>query len=156
MDLSISWYEDEPPELEIEERTQFFFFFFFFFGEGAEEEIENNNDEIPGDAIETEEKEEQAPKGCPQKTYKFMTKYERARILGSQICSLVCNMNAPVMVELEGEIDPLELILQQRKTILKSHEWGAPPSAAPIRLLRRPWGVFRPSIWSISSKSPRI
>ncbi|KAL5544110.1 hypothetical protein UlMin_007894 [Ulmus minor] len=90
-------YEEEPPEPEIEE--------------GAEEEIENNNDDIPGDAIETEEKEEQAPKERPRKTSKFMTKYERARILGTR--ALQISMNAPVMVELEGETDPLEIAMKE-------------------------------------------
>ncbi|CAL2270329.1 unnamed protein product [Prunus armeniaca] len=86
-------YEDEPPEPEIEE--------------GAEEDVENiNNDDLPGDAIEAEDKEEQAQAEGPRKTSKFMTKYERARILGTR--ALQISMNAPVMVELEGETDPLE------------------------------------------------
>merc|ERR1719316_2613235 len=34
-----------------------------------------------------------------------MTKYERARILGSR--ALQISMNAPIMVELNGETDPL-------------------------------------------------
>ncbi|KAL5565815.1 hypothetical protein UlMin_028979 [Ulmus minor] len=89
-------YEDEPVEPEIEE--------------GAEEEIENN-EEIPGDAIETEEKEDQPPKERPRKTIKFMTKYERARILGTR--ALQISMNAPVMVELEGETDPLEIAMKE-------------------------------------------
>ncbi|KAJ6748022.1 DNA-DIRECTED RNA polymerase SUBUNIT K [Salix purpurea] len=38
-----------------------------------------------------------------------MTKYERARILGTR--ALQISMNAPVMVELEGETDPLEVRL---------------------------------------------
>lgn len=45
----------------------------------------------------------------PRKTSKYMTKYERARILGTR--ALQISMNAPVMVELEGESDPLEVIL---------------------------------------------
>lgn len=44
----------------------------------------------------------------PRKTSKYMTKYERARILGTR--ALQISMNAPVMVELEGESDPLEVI----------------------------------------------
>lgn len=53
--------------------------------EGAEEEVENNNnDDVPGDLIEGEEKEEQEPVERPRKTSKFMTKYERARILGTR------------------------------------------------------------------------
>lgn len=53
--------------------------------EGAEEDVDNNNNEdIPGEALETEEKEEQEPVERPRKTSKFMTKYERARILGTR------------------------------------------------------------------------
>ena len=37
----------------------------------------------------------------------YMTKYERARVLGTR--ALQISMNAPVMVELEGETDPLEV-----------------------------------------------
>ncbi|CAK9318297.1 unnamed protein product [Citrullus colocynthis] len=42
---------------------------------------------------------------------KFMTKYERARILGTR--ALQISMNAPVMVELEGETDPLEIAMKE-------------------------------------------
>ncbi|PKA62849.1 hypothetical protein AXF42_Ash019432 [Apostasia shenzhenica] len=90
-------YEDEPPEPEIEE--------------GAVEE-DNNNEDVPDDIVgeETEEKEqEQVPR--PRKTSKYMTKYERARILGTR--ALQISMNAPVMVELEGETDPLEIAMKE-------------------------------------------
>ncbi|XP_015886704.3 DNA-directed RNA polymerases II, IV and V subunit 6A [Ziziphus jujuba] len=91
-------YEDEPPEPEIEE--------------GVEEDVENNNtDEIPGETIETDDKEEQEQVEGPHKTSKFMTKYERARILGTR--ALQISMNAPVMVELEGETDPLEIAMKE-------------------------------------------
>ncbi|PON72270.1 DNA-directed RNA polymerase, subunit RPB [Parasponia andersonii] len=90
-------YEDEPPEPEIEE--------------GAEEDVENNNnDDVPGDPIDTEEKEQDSLQR-PRKTSKFMTKYERARILGTR--ALQISMNAPVMVELEGETDPLEIAMKE-------------------------------------------
>lgn len=49
-------------------------------------------------------------------TTKYMTKYERARILGTRALQIA--MGAPVMVELEGETDPLEVArkeLKQRK-----------------------------------------
>lgn len=39
-----------------------------------------------------------------------MTKYERARLLGTR--ALQISMNAPVMVELEGETDPLAIALK--------------------------------------------
>jgi DNA-directed RNA polymerase I, II, and III subunit RPABC2 len=63
-------YEDEPPEPEIEE--------------GAEEEPENNEDgpdEVVG--AEAEDKEQEKTQR-PRKTSKYMTKYERARILGTR------------------------------------------------------------------------
>ncbi|XP_043716551.1 DNA-directed RNA polymerases II, IV and V subunit 6A-like [Telopea speciosissima] len=92
-------YEDEPPEPEIEE--------------GAEEDVENNNNEDIPDHVgpEGEEKEEQEQVQRPRKTSKYMTKYERARILGTR--ALQISMNAPVMVELEGETDPLEIAMKE-------------------------------------------
>ncbi|KAG6754476.1 DNA-directed RNA polymerases II [Populus alba x Populus x berolinensis] len=91
-------YEDEPPEPEIEE--------------GVEEDADNeNNEDDKGEPIETEDKEEQEPVERPRKTSKFMTKYERARILGTR--ALQISMNAPVMVELEGETDPLEIAMKE-------------------------------------------
>ena len=41
----------------------------------------------------------------------FMTKYEKARVLGTR--ALQISMNAPVMVDLEGESDPLEIALKE-------------------------------------------
>ncbi|TKY50639.1 DNA-directed RNA polymerases II, IV and V subunit 6A [Spatholobus suberectus] len=91
-------YEDEPPEPEIEE--------------GAEEDVDNNkNDDISGGPLDAEEKEEEQPVERPRKTSKYMTKYERARILGTR--ALQISMNAPVMVELEGETDPLEIAMKE-------------------------------------------
>lgn len=93
-------YEEEPPEPEIEE--------------GAEEEDpDNKNDDLDaeGEPIETEEKEDAAPVERPRRTSKYMTKYERARILGTR--ALQISMNAPVMVELEGETDPLEIAMKE-------------------------------------------
>lgn len=45
--------------------------------------------------------EQEQPIAKPQKTSKFMTKYERARILDTR--ALQISMNVPVMVELEGK-----------------------------------------------------
>jgi len=55
--------------------------------EGAEEEDpDNKNDDLDaeGEPIETEEKEDAAPVERPRRTSKYMTKYERARILGTR------------------------------------------------------------------------
>ncbi|XP_066389870.1 DNA-directed RNA polymerases II, IV and V subunit 6A-like [Miscanthus floridulus] len=91
-------YEDEPLEPEIEE--------------GAEEELENNNEDAPDDMVGAEaEDKEQEKTARMRKTTKYMTKYERARILGTR--ALQISMNAPVMVELEGETDPLEIAMKE-------------------------------------------
>lgn len=89
-------YEDEPLEPEIEE---------------GEEEEANQNEDDNEPVPEGEEKEDQEPKERPRKTSKYMTKYERARILGTR--ALQISMNAPVMVELEGETDPLEIAMKE-------------------------------------------
>ncbi|KAK9292615.1 hypothetical protein L1049_020590 [Liquidambar formosana] len=90
-------YEDEPPDPEIEE--------------GVEEDPDKDNDEENPDPLETDDKDEQEPVERPRKTSKYMTKYERARILGTR--ALQISMNAPVMVELEGETDPLEIAMKE-------------------------------------------
>ena len=40
-----------------------------------------------------------------------MTKYERARVLGTR--ALQISMNAPVLVDLEGETDPLQIAIKE-------------------------------------------
>lgn len=44
-------------------------------------------------------------------TTKYMTKYERARVLGAR--ALQISMGAPVLVDLEGESDPLMIALKE-------------------------------------------
>eukprot|EP01118_Nematostelium_gracile_P004259 TRINITY_DN14995_c0_g1_i1.p1 TRINITY_DN14995_c0_g1~~TRINITY_DN14995_c0_g1_i1.p1 ORF type:complete len:135 (+),score=36.04 TRINITY_DN14995_c0_g1_i1:1-405(+) len=46
-----------------------------------------------------------------KKTTRYLTKYERARILGTR--ALQISMNAPIMVELEGETDPLQIAMKE-------------------------------------------
>lgn len=46
-------------------------------------------------------------------TTKYMTKYERARLLGTRALQIA--MCAPIMVELEGETDPLQIALKELK-----------------------------------------
>lgn len=49
-------------------------------------------------------------------TTKYLTKYERARVLGTR--ALQISMNAPVTVDIQGETDPLKIAekeLQERK-----------------------------------------
>lgn len=44
-------------------------------------------------------------------TTPYMTKYERARVLGTR--ALQISMNAPVLVDLEGETDPLQIAMKE-------------------------------------------
>eukprot|EP00293_Proteomonas_sulcata_P015832 CAMPEP_0184296792 /NCGR_PEP_ID=MMETSP1049-20130417/7760_1 /TAXON_ID=77928 /ORGANISM="Proteomonas sulcata, Strain CCMP704" /LENGTH=72 /DNA_ID=CAMNT_0026606213 /DNA_START=1 /DNA_END=215 /DNA_ORIENTATION=+ len=44
-------------------------------------------------------------------TTPFMTKYERARILGQR--ALQISMNAPVMIDVEKETDPLKIATKE-------------------------------------------
>lgn len=44
-------------------------------------------------------------------TTKYMTKYERARVLGTR--ALQISMNAPVMVDIGGETDPLKIAMKE-------------------------------------------
>eukprot|EP00914_Ancora_sagittata_P022819 GHVO01045269.1.p1 GENE.GHVO01045269.1~~GHVO01045269.1.p1 ORF type:complete len:128 (+),score=26.58 GHVO01045269.1:50-433(+) len=46
-------------------------------------------------------------------TTPYMTKYERARVLGTRALQIA--MCAPVMVELEGEKDPLQIAMKELK-----------------------------------------
>ncbi|XP_043535427.1 DNA-directed RNA polymerases I, II, and III subunit RPABC2 isoform X2 [Chiloscyllium plagiosum] len=46
-------------------------------------------------------------------TTAYMTKYERARVLGTRALQIA--MCAPVMVELEGETDPLQIAMKELK-----------------------------------------
>ncbi|KAG0229360.1 DNA-directed RNA polymerases I II and III subunit RPABC2 [Actinomortierella wolfii] len=67
----------------------------------------NNNDYTP-------EVNKTAPKAVPKEertTTPYMTKYERARILGARALQL--SMNAPVLVDLEGETDALEIAMKE-------------------------------------------
>ncbi|TVY76138.1 DNA-directed RNA polymerases I,II, and III subunit RPABC2 [Lachnellula suecica] len=55
-------------------------------------------------------KNKQIPKD-ERTTTPYMTKYERARILGTR--ALQISMNAPVLVDLEGETDPLQIAIKE-------------------------------------------
>ena len=46
-------------------------------------------------------------------TTPYLTKYERARILGTRALQL--SLGAPVLVELGGEVDPLEIAMKEMK-----------------------------------------
>mmetsp|Transcript_13479 Transcript_13479/g.39358 ORF Transcript_13479/g.39358 Transcript_13479/m.39358 type:complete len:120 (-) Transcript_13479:64-423(-) len=72
----------------------------------GEEDVEDLDDEEQAFEVQ-EDLQDAAPKPSegPRKTTPYLTKYEKARILGARALQL--SMNAPVMVELDGETDPL-------------------------------------------------
>merc|ERR1719411_2112447 len=49
-------------------------------------------------------------------TTRYMTKYEKARVLGTR--ALQISMGAPVMVELQGETDPLEIATKELRQLM--------------------------------------
>ncbi|GMH47181.1 hypothetical protein TrRE_jg2688 [Triparma retinervis] len=88
------------------------------FDMGNSEEI-NNDDEVEDDGIanggidliDATENNGQATLSKDRITTQFLTKYERARVLGTR--ALQISMNAPVMVDLEGETDPLKIAMKE-------------------------------------------
>ncbi|XP_036152583.1 DNA-directed RNA polymerases I, II, and III subunit RPABC2 isoform X1 [Myotis myotis] len=80
--------------------------------ENAEEEGQENVEILPsGERPQANQKRITTP---------YMTKYERARVLGTRALQIA--MCAPVMVELEGETDPLLIAMKELKQ-------SAPPAA---------------------------
>ncbi|KAI1212897.1 RNA polymerase Rpb6 [Annulohypoxylon truncatum] len=83
---------------------------------GAEEE---ENIVIGGDPSATANRTKATTKSNKDKkvpndqrtTTPYMTKYERARVLGTR--ALQISMNAPVLVDLEGESDPLQIAIKE-------------------------------------------
>ncbi|CBZ30229.1 putative DNA-directed RNA polymerase subunit [Leishmania mexicana MHOM/GT/2001/U1103] len=94
---------------------------------GADEEDEEGGEQLPEDVAANVilSGNAQAAKGARARgvnervTSAVMTKYERARVLGTR--ALQISMNAPVAVALEGETDPLTIAvkeLRERRTPL--------------------------------------
>ena len=73
-----------------------------------EDENRENVDILPADANSAEARMNQKKITTP-----YMTKYERARVLGTRALQIA--MCAPVMVELEGETDPLQIAMKELK-----------------------------------------
>eukprot|EP00439_Symbiodinium_sp_Y106_P083775 s534_g24.t1 len=75
--------------------------------DGDDYDEEDDLEEDENVEVREDENPEEKPKASegPRKTTPYLTKYERARILGAR--ALQISMNAPVMVTLEGETDPL-------------------------------------------------
>ncbi|GFU91571.1 DNA-directed RNA polymerases I, II, and III subunit RPABC2 [Trichonephila clavipes] len=72
------------------------------------DEIEENKDENFALIPASESKPQLNQK---RSTTPFMTKYEIARVLGTRALQIA--MNAPVMVELEGETDALQIAMKE-------------------------------------------
>ncbi|CAM9010204.1 unnamed protein product [Wickerhamomyces anomalus] len=68
-------------------------------------------DEFNSDQARRKTNKELAIPKSKRTTTPYMTKYERARILGTR--ALQISMNAPVLVDLEGETDPLQIAIKE-------------------------------------------
>eukprot|EP00088_Acartia_fossae_P027804 TRINITY_DN28560_c0_g1_i1.p1 TRINITY_DN28560_c0_g1~~TRINITY_DN28560_c0_g1_i1.p1 ORF type:complete len:134 (-),score=41.39 TRINITY_DN28560_c0_g1_i1:92-493(-) len=69
---------------------------------------QENVDVLPADGSSADARQNQTRITTP-----YMTKYERARVLGTRALQIA--MCAPVMVELEGETDPLQIAMKELK-----------------------------------------
>ncbi|KAI9675784.1 MAG: DNA-directed RNA polymerases I II and III subunit RPABC2 [Trizodia sp. TS-e1964] len=74
------------------------------------------NSDMGGSAMAANRKPRSAAKNKrvaddKRSTTPYMTKYERARVLGTR--ALQISMNAPVLVDLEGETDPLQIAIKE-------------------------------------------
>mmetsp|Transcript_11119 Transcript_11119/g.33830 ORF Transcript_11119/g.33830 Transcript_11119/m.33830 type:complete len:136 (-) Transcript_11119:725-1132(-) len=82
-------------------------------GYDEDEPLENGEENGEGalemEVVEIGTRDEAAPSGpnTNRTTSKYMTKYEKARVLGTR--ALQISMNAPVMVNIEGETDALKI-----------------------------------------------
>merc|ERR1719510_2619109 len=65
--------------------------------------------EEPSNGVQSEQKDDE--KTEERITTPYLTKYEKARILGTR--ALQISMGAPVMVELQGETCPLEIATKE-------------------------------------------
>ncbi|CAL1274007.1 unnamed protein product [Larinioides sclopetarius] len=103
------------------------------------DDIEQNED----DNIELLPASENQPQLNQKKiTSPYMTKYERARVLGTRALQIA--MNAPVMVELEGETDPLQLAMKELNKMYDSIFNRFPPKVGHSFLIdfRKTYGVI--------------
>ncbi|KFM66060.1 DNA-directed RNA polymerases I, II, and III subunit RPABC2, partial [Stegodyphus mimosarum] len=81
---------------------------------GEEDEVLDELEQNEEDNIDILPATDQQPQMNQKRiTTPYMTKYERARVLGTRALQIA--MHAPVMVELEGETDPLQLAMKELK-----------------------------------------
>eukprot|EP00877_Chromochloris_zofingiensis_P006754 jgi/Chrzof1/2331/Cz11g11080.t1 len=78
-------------------------------GVGEQEPIDILEGDEAVDALQRQQPRERI-------TTRYLTKYERARVLGTR--ALQISMNAPIMVDAGHETDPLEVSLMQTRHIL--------------------------------------
>ncbi|KAK3333269.1 RNA polymerase, subunit omega/K/RPB6 [Cercophora scortea] len=103
------YYEPEPEPAADEDGAQL--------GEGeteADHVIASGSDPNAGANVGKGNDKSHKDKKIPndqRTTTPFMTKYEKARILGTR--ALQISMNAPVLVDLEGETDPLQIAIKE-------------------------------------------
>ncbi|CDW60768.1 DNA directed RNA polymerases I, II, and III [Trichuris trichiura] len=89
------------------------------FGEDDEEDIDEEIeefDQVDGqdiDILPSTSDDKEALASVNRITSPFMTKYERARVLGTRALQIA--MGAPIMVELEAETDPLEIARKEMR-----------------------------------------
>lgn len=81
------------------------------FHQQDEEEFQQEGDFDEMEIEIIEEKAAEAIEKQARMTTPYMTKYEKTRILGTR--ALQISMNAPVMVDLAGESDPLQIAMKE-------------------------------------------
>ena len=92
-------------------------------------------------AMIREEDADDAEVGSARTTTPYMTKYEKARVLGTR--ALQISMNAPVLVDVSGEIDPLkiaekELLEKKLPLIVRRYLPNGDYEDWPVRDLKLP------------------
>lgn len=81
------------------------------FDDAVDDEVVDDN--VEEENIEFLPSDGQSRQATKRITTPYMTKYERARVLGTRALQIA--MCAPIMVELEGETDPLQIALKELK-----------------------------------------
>ena len=103
--------EDDDDDKQLEEREE-------EYGDGDDDDVLDVTGDRDDDVM-TEGNDLLVSTGtaaAERVTTRYLTKYERARVLGTR--ALQISMNAPVMVDLDGETDPLRIAekeLRERK-----------------------------------------
>jgi DNA-directed RNA polymerase I, II, and III subunit RPABC2 len=90
--------DEEVPEEELEEEVP------------AEDLFEGDDAANEDSKVQVLDESHKQP-NAHRITTRYMTKYERARVLGTR--ALQISMNAPVMVDIEGETDPLKIAMKE-------------------------------------------